>query len=592
MNILIDKIRIKNFRALKDIEVNLEPITILVGANNAGKTTLLRALNSVLGISRNQINQDDLFIDKDGKQASKEIIIDIRIVPINENGNRINDFDNKWTSKLGGTEPTFDTTGEFFAFRTIYNFGIEDTPSIIYKQFSDWENEQLSENDFKTINQIRNNIKMFFIDAQRDILEDSKQRTSFFGKLVSNLDYGENIENLKSQIETLNRSAIENSEVLKHLKEELKKLNQTTQTKGEGVTLNPFPKKISDLHKGMKVYFQDNNSDAFSMENHGMGTRSWASIITAGAFTSWQTKQIDEKIENGKETDLLFPIFALEEPEAHLHPNAQRTLYKQLKNFKGQKIVSTHSPYIAGQAELEELRHFYKDGDASVVSEIDLNGDSEIKRKIKNEVIETRGELLFAKTIVTFEGQTEKLCLPIFAEKYFGCSVFELGLFFIEVNGNNHKPFIKLADSLNIPWFIFSDYDKPNIQKGVKNALEFIGQDLNSSNLVKLEKSIENYLIDSGYQDEIKKGINEFYLQSCDEITPSQQIEAGQNRVNNWTAEELKNELKKDDSKVKYPIFWANEIIKREDALCVPPKIKELFDKIAASLNLKPNTNE
>ena len=52
MDILIDKIRIKNFRALKDIEINLKPVTILVGANNSGKTTLLRALNSVLGITR------------------------------------------------------------------------------------------------------------------------------------------------------------------------------------------------------------------------------------------------------------------------------------------------------------------------------------------------------------------------------------------------------------------------------------------------------------------------------------------------------------------------------------------------------------
>ncbi len=68
----------------------------------------------------------------------------------------------------------------------------------------------------------------------------------------------------------------------------------------------------------MKVYFQDNNSDAFSMENHGMGTRSWASIITAGAFSSWEVKQsVAREAEGG---DLYYPIFALEEPEAHLHP--------------------------------------------------------------------------------------------------------------------------------------------------------------------------------------------------------------------------------------------------------------------------------
>ena len=142
----------------------------------------------------------------------------------------------------------------------------------------------------------------------------------------------------------------------------------------------------------MKVYFQDSKSDTFSMENHGMGTRSWASIVTAGAFSSWQVQQIDKKIEKGEETDLLFPIFALEEPEAHLHPNAQRTLYKQLKNFKGQKIVSSHSPYIAGQADLDEMRHFYKDGDTSVVSEIIFDTEERLQIEHLEGLIESEGK--------------------------------------------------------------------------------------------------------------------------------------------------------------------------------------------------------
>ncbi len=137
MDILIDKIRIKNFRTLKNVEVNLNPITILVGTNNSGKTTFLRAVNSVLGITRNQINQDDLFIGKDGNylldekgKPKKEISIDIRIVPIDENGKRQNEFDLKWSSKLGGTDNQFDSQGrEFFAFRTVYKFDKEDTPS-------------------------------------------------------------------------------------------------------------------------------------------------------------------------------------------------------------------------------------------------------------------------------------------------------------------------------------------------------------------------------------------------------------------------------------------------------------------------------
>jgi putative ATP-dependent endonuclease of the OLD family len=590
MNILIDKVRIKNFRALKNIEVSLRPITLLVGANNAGKTTFLKALNSVLGFTRNQINRDDLFVDKNGEESgSKEIIIDVKIIPTDDKGVRISSFDSKWTSKIGGSDLLNENELEFFAFRAIYTFGIEDAPIISYYLFTNWEDGQIQTEEYTKISQIRSNIKMYFIDAQRDILDDSKQRTSFFGKLVSQLDYGDNLETIKKQIEELNINAIDKSDVLKHLKSELSKLNKTTQTKGEGVSINPFPKNIRDLHKGMNVYFQDNGSETFRMDYHGMGTRSWASIISAGAFTSWELQQIENRIEKGIDTDLLFPIFALEEPEAHLHPNAQRTLYKQLKDFKGQKIISTHSPYIAGQAELDELRHFYKEGDVTVVSEIELPLSNEISRKIKNEVIDSKGEILFSRAIVIFEGQTEKLCLPLFASKYFNLSPFEIGLFFTEANGNNYKPFIKLAKMLNIPWFIFSDYDKPAIKKGVENALTEINYSLNDpSQIVKLDACIEEYLINNNYQSEFKNGINAFYLDSCDSNTPPQQIIAGEAKTNNYTDSQLLELLKKDDSKVKFPIYWTKEILKRDNDSNIPPKIRELFDKIAEKINLNP----
>jgi hypothetical protein len=46
---------------------------------------------------------------------------------------------------------------------------------------------------------------------------------------------------------------------------------------------------------------------------------------------------------------------------AHLHPNAQKQLYSQINSIAGQKIISTHSPYIAAVAELGQIRNFYKD---------------------------------------------------------------------------------------------------------------------------------------------------------------------------------------------------------------------------------------
>lgn len=593
--ILIEKVRIKNFRALRSVEVSLNQLSLLTGANNAGKTTFLRALNAVLGVSRSVLNKDDLFIGQDGTRPENQIIIDIKIIPADELGQRMSQFSEQWSGVFGaGENIANENEQEYFAFRSSFNFQGDDMPEAEYTLITDWNSEQLGVvGEFKRIQQLRNNIRMYFIDAQRDIEDDLRLRTSYFGKMAARIsdDYKPaDITALTDLIAQINETAVNNSPVLKHLRDTLAKLNQTTQTQGAGVDISPFSRSVRDLHKGMKVDFKDHGSERFGMEYHGMGTRSWASILTAGAYIDWELKQIALKIENGADTHLLFPIIALEEPEAHLHPNAQRTLYGQMKDFKGQKIISTHSPYIAGQAELDELRHFYKAGDQVEVRRLSATLTPDEKRKLRRDVIHSKGELLFARAIVLFEGETESQAFPIFAEKFWGQQPFERGITLIKVDGNNYRPFIMLAQQMNIPWFIFSDYDKPNIQKGVDNALAAVGypeaQNTPYPNVFKLNTSIEQYLISEGYQTELKAGINACYLGETDDSTPHQQVVAGQARVNAYDDTSLLNDIASDNGKVRYPTYWASQMVNQGDEYrCIPRAIRDLFSSIEQAIN-------
>ena len=114
------------------------------------------------------------------------------------------------------------------------------------------------------------------------------------------------------------------------------------------------------------------------MEYHGMGTRSWSSLLTLKAFIN----MLDKKAEN--EQTPFFPILAIEEPEAPLHPNAQKKLYKQIEGVKGQKIISTHSQHIAASADLSQIRNFYKNDVSVYCSAIQMKELSpEDIRKIK-----------------------------------------------------------------------------------------------------------------------------------------------------------------------------------------------------------------
>ncbi len=348
----------------------------------------------------------------------------------------------------------------------------------------------------------------------------------------------------------------------------------------------------------MKVYFQDAESDAFSMENHGMGTRSWASIITAGAFSSWQLQQIDKKIDKGEDTELLFPIFALEEPEAHLHPNAQRTLYKQLKGFKGQKIVSTHSPYIAGQAELDELRHFYKEGDASTVSEIDLSilDDKEILR-IKESIYSSKGDILFSNLVVMSEGKTEDILLPVFAKAYFNQPAFELGVDFIATG--KYYPLLTLFRFLRTKWLIFSDYDKPDVKSTLKDVLRK-NMIPNLDNIVVLnnevsQMDIEEYLFEAGYVHELKDTIKKLktpeYKNEQHKQAKQGELQQIYSEIDGYTKEQILIEIR--NWKTKAARIYGELILKRTEAdNKFPPKIRELFEKISEQLNIKQSTDE
>jgi putative ATP-dependent endonuclease of OLD family len=151
---------------------------------------------------------------------------------------------------------------------------------------------------------------------------------------------------------------------------------------------------------------------------------------------------------------------AMEEPECHLHPQAQRALFRQIKQMPGQRIISTHSPHICGLAEIASMRHFTKQGEETVVTQLasDANLSEEDLRKIDRQVMNTRGDMLFARVLVFFEGETEEQALPDFAEKFWGRHPHDLSFAFIGTGGSgNYLPFLRLALTFHLPWYIFSD---------------------------------------------------------------------------------------------------------------------------------------
>ncbi|MFO0793048.1 MAG: AAA family ATPase [Candidatus Brocadiaceae bacterium] len=610
MSILVKTVRIFGFRGLQNIEVSLEPVTVLTGMNNTGKTSFIKAVQIALG-NRQFITQDDFYISD--SISPDKIIVDIKIVPVGKDGKICNDFSENWEVLFTEDRIIIDTEGKSFVpLRTIVTY---DEIKATYKSkqyiLPDWppfENEShvfwyhAENGKEKPFNY--EEVPFFYMDAQRDILEDMKVRNSYLGKMISKIEYSkEDVKKIEQQIKKLNEQAVSSSSILSNIKATLKELDSAMDTSSEGVEITPFTKKIRDLNKGLSIYYSD-KKDSFPMEYHGMGTRSWSSLLTLKAFINLLDKNAE------KEQTPFFPILAIEEPEAHLHPNAQKKLYSQIEGVKGQKFISTHSPYVAASAELSQIRNFYKDDVSVACGAINTQElTPEDIRRIKRQVINTRGELFFSKAIVFFEGETEEQALPIFAEHYFKKTPVEIGLDFVGVGGyGNYLPFLRVAEALKIPWFILSDGENDTVKSVKKDLERMYNRNIKIDKepnvfILENEGNFEKYLIDNNYENEIKAAFvklhSETYLENqirkkdgtkkdriktdaiCNKCTQN----IYKDILRNYTGDQGFKEALYDcmiSQKTQFGPVIAETIIENNKPL--PPKITKLFEKIKSLL--------
>lgn len=515
--VAITVVRISNFRSLANVEVYLHDLTVLIGANNAGKTSFLDALFTAVGQGRKSISSDDvrLALDESTAPKDREVIIDIKVCPINSDGLVINKYPEGsfWTSLWGSTGIAVDDTfNEFTPIRTFLKWSDFKGEYILerkflkeWKPFNEWLTAAVYDRPIGAIQM--ESLALYYVDAKRDLDDDLRRAGSFWRRLTEDLGLaGEDIAAMEATLSEINQQIVSKSQILQHLKDNLGSLQNVVSADNGGVDISPVARKLRDLSKGVDVSFNTAGAQSFPLARHGMGTRSLASLLVFRAYVAWRNKLA---VDGG---DNVHSLLALEEPESHLHPQAQRSLFAHIKAIPGQRIVSTHSPYFAGQANLEDLRLFIKRGGDTVITSLDLTSlDSNDIRKLNETVIDTRGDILFSRGLVLFEGQTEEQALPIWAQKYWNTSVHELGFCFVRVNGTDYFPFLWLAKSLGIPWYIFAD-GEPQPIKNLNSALTKAGEEDSTTNPNVIAHpsgfNFETQLIGEGYLLECEAALN------------------------------------------------------------------------------------
>lgn len=595
MGIILSKVRIKNYRSIESIFLELGLSNLLIGQNNTGKTNFLKALNLAVSGSAD-ISEDDIFIAHDERlERTKTAVIDILIQPVDESGKICNEFSEFWTSVFTDLWITTSTDGNFVGIRTEIKLDpIRDSYGLNRRCIRQWGDSidaatiEIRKTNFNE--DMRTYLQSFYMDANRDIVQDLRNRKSYFGRVTSNYNLTQDtISEIEEQLNVANAKIIESIPSLQQTKERIAAISQTIGAGNSSIEIEPLARKITDLNKGMDIIMQDGHAASFPIAQHGYGTRSWISFLTLSAFVENQNQKLkeDEEVEQ-------YIMLTMEEPEAHLHPQAQRQLFEQISHFQGQKIVSTHSPSIIAQSALTDAIYFSKrDGKTTAIryKADDANTDQEL---IFREVINTRADLLFASAVILCEGITEELALPVFFAEHFGCAPYSLGVSIINTGGQKYKLYLSLIKDFDIPWFIFSDGEAATIQTvkaAIQDVLGLNVDDLQNVTILENGDDYEDYLIREGYSDLIIEAICEHeedatFFDSYIERMNGQKRKGGSTR--DYTNASGRNDALIDlchERKTEYALPVAKKIIeKAETGKRVPSKVEALFSVLVDNL--------
>lgn len=162
------------------------------------------------------------------------------------------------------------------------------------------------------------------------------------------------------------------------------------------------------------------------------------------------------------ETGLQGLVLLIEEPELYLRPQAQRYLYRRLRDLAlagNQVIYSTHAPAFLNVARMEELvlvDHHPQTG-TRVRQPGPVSGGADFRAL--SEFDAERSELFLARAVILVEGLTEKLALP-FIFKARGYDADRDAISVVECGGKgNLLIFIRICKAARVPFVVIHDRD-------------------------------------------------------------------------------------------------------------------------------------
>ncbi|MCK9338045.1 MAG: AAA family ATPase [Arcobacteraceae bacterium] len=423
----IQKIKLHNFKKFETLEINCnEELNVLIGDNEAGKSTILQAIDLVLSGSRNKVESiglsslfskqtiKDFFTDKQYENLPK---LFIEIYLTEQNNEFLNGKNNSETRICDGLKLVFEPDDEAskdikeilsqsddnfpFEYYTIKFYTFAEQPYSGYKKYVQHlfiDSSQIN-NEYAT----REYIKSLY-----NSLLDGKEKNKHFNEYRrSKDDYVE--------------------KVLKDVNDKLESEKFVVQTNSK-----------SNLEADLNI----SDNDGITIDNKGKGQQCFI-----------KTKFALEVKAGLRELDVIL----LEEPENHLSHLNMKKLIKMIQTTHNKQIfITTHNSLISSRLDLK--------------TSILLNSNSNQIMRLNNLENDTAKffmkapdnnilEYVLSKKVILVEGDAEYILMEALYKNVTKEELVDSDIHIISVGGTSFKRYLDISKILQIKTAVIRDND-------------------------------------------------------------------------------------------------------------------------------------
>lgn len=426
----IDRVHIKGFRNFDNEEILFQPKTLIIGANDVGKTNLLYALRLLFDKS---INEHDLELtdsDYNAYNGADEIEITVTLCDVVEDC---------LLSEFGGSVKDGSILIRY-----------SNTKNGSYKILIGFSEETLEEVSGRRY--IRR-LNMQCVDTNRDLFAFLKRERNQMLSLarekrspeaaqedeVKTIAIQRNLNDINEQVNSLHYV----STALEQVNNELSELS--IHNEDQAVRFVAGDSSAEKLLDSLALAY---STDENPLSIGGDGRNNQIFLAT------WIAKQnIQKNIDH-------VTLYAIEEPEAHLHPHQQQKLSEYIQGkFDGQVFITSHSPHIASRFNPTGMIRLYTENKFTHAA---CGGCSHMLKEVFSDFGYRRNalssETFFSSGVFLVEGTSEVLFYTALSQEL-DIDLDRYNMSILSVEGIGFKPYVAICNALNIPWTLRTDND-------------------------------------------------------------------------------------------------------------------------------------